>query len=219
MKKPVAPLLLTALVIWALPSTAAAAPVYNTGNECPTDAQLITFSFTRQYSAPDATACVYDAAETNIQGTTGEATTYLNAAAAQPTWGTGWVGLGQSVGPGIVGFSFTSSAVCPANTDCGTYTIGAPLTASFNQFALGIKDGANPQWAIFLLPVSDFSGNWSIAGGEDALSHFALYGHSVGGGGGGAGTPVIPEPATLILLGTGLGLAATRARNRNKRRT
>lgn len=192
-------------------STASASPIYVVGNECPSDAQMP--DWTRQYSVTQATRCVFET-ETNgpagnIQGDNDEANTYLNGATG---WGTGWVGLGQE-GPNsgdILGFSY----VADGQNDDGTFTIGALLTAQYGQFALGIKDGDAPKWAIFLLPAGTFSGDWHFLTEGGDLSHFALFGR---------GTPgtideqllAAPEPATLALLGLGLAAGARRLRRKN----
>jgi hypothetical protein len=181
-------------------SPVGAAPIYVTGNECPTDASM--GGFDRQYSITQAIACVYDDSSSNITGTQGEANTYLNSAAAQPTWGTGWTGLGQDP----AGFTFTADA----GNDDGTFTIDNSILA-YDQFAVGIKDGGSPKWAIFLLPVDTFTGDWHFLTSGGSLSHFALYGLNVNG------IPEVPEPASLLLLGSGLAMVAYKARNRRKR--
>lgn len=188
-----------ALVILAsvAAGTASAAPIYVSGNECPTDASM--GGYDRQYSITQAIACVYDDASSNITGTQSEANAYLNTAAAQPTWGTGWVGLGQDP----TGFSFTSDA----GNDDGTFTIDTSIL-NYSQFAVGIKDGGSPKWAVFLLPVDTFTGDWHFLTSGGSLSHFALFGRDPIDG-----TPV-PEPASLLLLGSGLFATAWRARNR-----
>ena len=184
----------------------AAAPVWANGNECPTDAQMGGFS--RQYSITQAVACVYDTTS-NIQGSDSEATTYLNGG-PQPLWGTGWDGLGQNP----TGYSFTADA----GNDDGTFTINPAQLGNYNQYAVGIKDGADPKWAIFLLPVGVFSGDWHFVTDGGDLSHFAVYGHnstSGGGAGGGGGSgQTVPEPASLALFGAAVLGAAYRARNR-----
>ena len=137
-------------------------------------------------SITQATACVYDSTS-NIQGDNGEATTYLTGG-PQPLWGTGWVGLGQNP----TGYSFTADA----GNDDGTFTINPAQLGNYNQYAVGIKDGADPKWAIFLLPVGTFAGDWHFLTNGGELSHFAVYGHnSTGGGGVAAAAPARPFPS------------------------
>ena len=47
----------------------------------------------------------------------------------------------------LLGFAFTSDG------DNGTFTISGALGLSWDQFAIGVKDGGSPKWAIFMLPV------------------------------------------------------------------
>jgi len=183
-------------------SSASAAPVFVNGNECPADP--LDAAFTRQYYVTEAIACVYDASVANIQGDAAEALMLTNGPAP---WNapTAWVGLGEEP----TGFSFTADA----GNDDGTFTIGAPLAALYNQFAVGVKDGEGPKWAIFLLPVNQLTGNWGFSTEGGDLSHFVLYGHNVNIQQTGDGSTA-PEPALLSILGLGLVGAAARLRRR-----
>ncbi len=187
-----------ALLVSVAVTPAAAAPIYVAGNECPTDATMAGFD--RQYSITQAIACMYDGSSSNIVGSTSEANAYLNAAGAQPTWGTGWTGLGQNP----AGFDFTTDA----GNDDGTFSIDTSIL-NYDQFAVAIKDGGSPKWAVFLLPVDTFTGDWhfSTTGGE--LSHFAVFGHDTG-----REVSPVPEPGSLLLLGSAGVAAALRARRK-----
>jgi PEP-CTERM motif len=182
-------------------STASASPIYVVGNECPADP---IGSYNRQYYVTQATHCVFDTDDTlNIQGTDAEAALYLDGAPAP--WGDDWEGLGQNP----TGFTWTADA----GNDDGTFTIGALLTAQYGQFAVGVKDGGSPKFAIFLLPVGVTTGDWGLLTNGGDLSHFALYGR-------GPGTSeesliATPEPATLVLLGLGLAAGARRLRRKH----
>ena len=39
----------------------------------------------------------------------------------------------------------------------GSFTFGLPLTLLYNQFAIAVKDGGRPKFAIFELPVGTFT--------------------------------------------------------------
>jgi len=199
---------LAILAVLLQPLAAAAGPIFALGNECPTDAQMS--GYTRQYYVTPALGCAYDTDDTlNIQGTNAEANLYLNGG-PQPLFRTGWIGLGQDP----AGFSFTADA----GNDDGTFTISAAFALVYGQFALGVKDGGDPKFGIFVLPPGVLTGAWGFGTAAGDLSHFALYAR---------GTPgppndeppndeppsPVPEPASMLLLGTGL-LAAARARAR-----
>ena len=181
---------------------AAAIPIV--GNECP---ESPIAPFTRQYYITQATNCIYDPDSSNITGSQSDADDYLNAAFAQPTWGTGWVGLGKTDNPGgVTGFTWTTDA----ENDDGTFTMGAALTNAYNQFAVAVKDGDSPKWAIFLLSKGTFSGDWHFLTDEGDLSHLSVFGRVAG-----EINPVgaqAPEPTSLVLLGSGLVLVARRMR-------
>jgi hypothetical protein len=203
-------LLLPLLTLVSFAAVSEAAPIYVAGNECPADP---IGTYDRQYYVTQATNCVFDPAVNNITGTDAEADFYLNSAAGTLAgWGGAgtaddWVGLDQHDGDEefIAGFSYTADA----GNDDGTFTFGASLLAEYEQFALAIKDGGDPKWAIFLLPAGLTTGDWGFSTNGGQLSLFALVGRNLGTPRGGS---EVPEPTTLLLLGSGLTIAARRRR-------
>lgn len=201
-----------AALLAMVPAIASANPIYAAGNTCPTDTQYnaVGAPYTTQYTVNDAIACVFDPDSPNIQGDSAEAAFYLGALA-------GWTGFLQD-GPGagdIAGFTYTG-------TTGGEFIINPLLVGGggFNQFAVGVKDGHNPKWAIFLLSVGDFQSAWSMT--EGSLSHFTLYGRTRLTGEPQCAPPLVCEPggddpptvpdggATIAMLGAamfGLGYA------------
>jgi hypothetical protein len=215
------------LTVVGIPAAGQAAPIYVGGpgyaGECPTDAQMADASngYTRQYSVMPSLRCMFDPESSNIQGTQAEADLYLNTATAalagwhqlaDPT--DNWVGLG--INP--TGFSFTTDA----GNDDGTFTINQAIL-QYDQFAVAVKDGSIPFWAIFELSIDQTTGDWHFLTGGGSLSHFALFGRNTLDITQNCTNPPCqtiqeaPEPTSLLLLGSGLAVAG-KIRSRRKKR-
>jgi hypothetical protein len=217
---------LAALLVAGLANVASATPIYEAGNTCPTDADVPAGNDGRQYTVDVALRCVYDRDVTQITGSQEDADTYLNTAdAALAGWHVladptdDWEGIGQENGEDqdILGFDFTG-------TTSGTFTISGLLATQYDQFAIGIKDGGDPRWAIFMLPIDTLTGDWAFLSDQGSLSHFALYGRDTLSGEQQCTTPpcdppdvVTPEPASLVLLGSGIAAIASRVRRKKSR--
>jgi PEP-CTERM motif len=207
--------LLSLLTLVAVPAASEAAPIYVEGNTCPA---AVVNPYNRQYSVDQALRCMFETEFSgqlaNPQGDDAEADYWLNSAAADAAgWGTAaleddWQGLGSNV---IDGFSYTKDA----GNDDGIFTFSDSLLDEYDQFALAMKDGAKPKFAIFMLPVGLTTGNWHFLTTQGELSHFALYGRNLLEINEECPNPPcdpditeVPEPATLLLIGSGLTFAA-----------
>jgi hypothetical protein len=225
--------LIALVLVLGCVSGASAGPVitydaeYRDGNTCPTNDDMTNDDdLTVQYKVDAAIECMYitnvsnGAGNTdNPVGTTEEADAFLNSiAAGLAGWGpVDFVGLNSTDG-GIPGFSFES---LNGGTN-GSFEIGLPLTNLYNQFAVAVKDGGDPKFAIFLLPISVFLSDWSFEAPNGSISHFALFGRmndlcpdgSIPNPGCQFSTSEAPEPASMLMLGTGLMWGAAKVRKR-----
>ena len=153
---------------------------------------------TRQYSlTTDPASSCYAYGNGNLNGANNDA--FLDLV-------DGWDFVGQNS-------AFTSTGSLSGGTS-GDWAI-----ANFDptlQYAVGVKDGGNPKWAVFLLPQGVSSGEWAVTSPQGALSHLALYsrdGEPVEPG----EEPIVPEPATVALLGLGLVAGGARMRRAKAR--
>jgi hypothetical protein len=169
------------------------------------------------YTVSPAIDCVWAPIDSNNIGQTGDDfllglgindSAYGNTG---PTFGLTWTfiddtgGVSASQLTGIPGLTFTNFTSTSANWALDPAVLNLAYGTAFNTFALGLKDGSEPQWAVFLLDGTQLSGTVSMTGGS--FSHFAAYGAAV--------AKNIPEPSALLLLGAG-GLVAPWLRKRRK---
>jgi hypothetical protein len=214
--------LFTGILSLAIPAVAAAAPVYCPAGPAPGNGNE------RQYfidTTPDSTCLSHgqgNLAENNDD--------FLDAiASGTDTFADlGWEFLdttGSGVGLGDNGH-LTMTDTSGGALRSGTFIIDPAIAGLYSMFAIGLKDGGVPQWAVFVLPANVLTGFWGLSSPSGSLSHGALYGI--------LGTPpctedcdpepcvgcpeplATPEPATLTMLGLGL-LGAAGARRRRSR--
>jgi PEP-CTERM motif-containing protein len=191
--------------------------------ECPNDAAMGLY--TRQYAVtttPTPLDCVYGDGNLNGQANDGflDPAGNINDGGGDPLLGGGWTSFSSTVGANTIGLTCWTSAAKTEECTWGETSGGYFEFAGVGGFdyALGVKDGGDPKWAVFLLPTGVFNGLWDITTGN-GISHLVLYDRQGGGSGTGSGSgqAAVPEPASLMLLGTGLGIAASRLRRRGKR--
>jgi hypothetical protein len=108
----------------------------------------------------------------------------------------------------------------PGNDD-GTFTIDQTIL-QYDQFAVAVKDGSLPFWAIFELSFDQTTGDWHFLTQQGDLSHFALFGRLVLDPTQQCANPPcntvqeVPEPASMLLMGAGLAVAG-KIRSRRKK--
>jgi hypothetical protein len=161
--------------------------------ECPSDADVATNSFNRQYgvdTTPNSICYAYGGGNLNGSDST-DAFLQLD-----PSFD--YIGGNDAFDATGTDFTGTSGSFLIDNFD--------PTL----QYALGIKDGGDPKWAVFLLPIGVSSGTWYVLSPNGSLSHLALYSTDTPPNPG--EEPLVPEPATLALLGLGLLAGGARAR-------
>lgn len=106
----------------------------------------------------------------------------------------------------IGGLTITNFAGSSASWSIDPAALNLAYGTSFNAFALGVKDGSEPHWAVFLLDPLRLSGTVSMTGGS--FSHLVVYG----------AVRNISEPSALVLLGCGFFAVARSLKGRRRGR-
>lgn len=186
------------LAVMAGGAQAALVTTYCPGTEATTDRE-----FTLTIEGPTAAGCVTSGAGNTDSG--GNGINALNEAAILLAVSPGSLldkTDGASLVPGVV-LSMTGMG-----TLSGLWNIVIPTGYELVNAFIALKSGVgqlDPDWALFSLPNGTLSGSWSIASGDQSLSHGSLYGSIV--------PSIVPVPAAgLLLLGALGGLAALRRR-------
>jgi hypothetical protein len=181
------------------------------------------------YMVDPAIDCVW-AHDGNINGATGanpdsflngegtndaaNGTTDTNAAPNAKWFNiSGWTFLGSTSNANpaamapVTGLTITGSGATER-----TWAVDKSALPTYGLFALGVKGGSDPKWAVFLLDSLNLAGRVTIE--NASFAHFVLYGAP---GPDDDDVDPVPEPASLALLGSGLAAVAYRLRKRTSR--
>lgn len=192
--------------------------------KCPEPSPSVLSPGNNIYTVNPAVDCVYGAPGSNNIGAENDdfilgngindpayGGGYTDAATFDLTWSflgtTGGVRDPQDLNK-ISGLTFTEFT-----TTFAKWTLDASVWSGYNVFALGVKDGNSPYWAVFLLASDQLSGTVAMAGGS--FSHFSLYGSFLDDPPPDDPPPDdppgdVPEPAMMLLMGAGLAAAVRR---------
>lgn len=184
----------TAVAAGFMALTAGAANASLTTTYCPGTAGTGDREFTVSVAGPAAGCVLWGAGNTDTPTNSG-----LILAEVDPS-----VLLDKSDGASLV--SGIEIVVTGMGTLAGTWSIALPTSLALTNVYIAFKSGngqIDPDWALFSITDGVLTGNWSIANGNQSLSHVSLYGS----------VAAVPVPAAgFLLFGALAGLAALRRR-------